>query len=264
MATAAPVAAAGLADRRVIAILLAGAAVAVLGVIEEFSPMPALARLTVQSLAAGGVVLSGVQVTLTGDWPDGPVTVMCTVALTNAFSMLDRRNRALGTVSAVTAAFLAVTALVLAEPVQVLPSTALACACLGFLGQSRLGGPASLFAGFVLTCEATVLTSGRDTGTIAAGLILPAFVALVGAGSHITRPRWRLGLSRAMTAPALCGICAAAGTAWLATAAGLVPPMFAVAGTAVTTAVLLIPPRRAGGRPMAVTAVIPPVGARRG
>lgn len=174
----------GAPDRWVSAILLAAAAVALLGLIADVGALPLVTRLIVESLAAGGVVLCGVQVTLTGDWLDGPVSVMWIVAMTNAYGLLDRLGGALAAVAAVTGAFLSVTALVLGDPALAMLPAALTGACLGAIpygrarGRARLGPSGSLFAGFVLTCTAAGLTAGRGTAVIAAGLLL------AGAGRH--------------------------------------------------------------------------------
>ncbi|MEU8172682.1 hypothetical protein AB0C14_07385 [Microbispora hainanensis] len=254
------VAAYGAPDRWVSAILLAAAAVALLGLIANVGALPLATRLIVESLAAGGVVLCGVQVTLTGDWLDGPVSVMWIVAMTNAYGLLDRLGGALAAVAAVTGAFLAVTALVLGDPaLSVLPA-ALAGACLGALpygraqgkaqgrargrarGRVRLGPSGSLFAGFVLTCTAAGLTAGRGTAVIAAGLLLPALAAIVGAGAYAARrPRRAIrtaGPAR-KAAPALCGVSAGTGTAGLAVALGWVPAGAAATATAATAAAVL-------------------------
>ncbi|WP_460716423.1 MraY family glycosyltransferase, partial [Microbispora hainanensis] len=211
----------GAPDRWVSAILLAAAAVALLGLIANVGALPLVTRLIVESLAAGGVVLCGVQVTLTGDWLDGPVSVMWIVAMTNAYGLLDRLGGALAAVAAVTGAFLAVTALVLGDPALAVLPAALAGACLGALpygrarGRVRLGPSGSLFAGFVLTCTAAGLTAGRGTAVIAAGLLLPALAAIVGAGAYAARRPRRAsrptGPAR-KAAPALCGVSAGTGT----------------------------------------------------
>lgn len=194
--TTAPVATTGFTDWRISAILLAAWAVAALGVIEEISPLPAMTRLSVQSLAAGGIVLCGLQITLTGDPVDGPVTVMWTVAATNGLALLDRFDRVATSAAAATAACLAAAALVSAEPAHaVLPGAllaGLACTCLRG-GVRRLGPSASLFAGFVLAAATTVMVCGRGTGVIAAGLALPASataaVAAWAAHRHAARHR---------------------------------------------------------------------------
>ncbi|MEV4457516.1 hypothetical protein [Microbispora sp. NPDC049633] len=234
----------GLPDRRVGAVLLAAAAVALLGLIADVGRLPLATRLIVESVAAGGVVLCGVQVTLTGDWLDGPVSVMWIVAMTNAYGLLDRLGGALAAVAAVTGAFLTGTALVLGDPYLAVLAAALAGASLGALpygrarGRVRLGPSGSLFAGFVLTCTAAALTAGRDTAVIAAGLLLPALAAVVGAGAYAARRPRRSGQARKAT-PALCGVSAGTGTAGLAVALGWVPAGAAAAVTAATAAAYL-------------------------
>ncbi|MGI5156209.1 hypothetical protein [Microbispora sp. CA-102843] len=235
-------------DRRVSAVLLAAAAVALLGLIAEVGALPLVTRLIVESVATGGVVLCGVQVTLTGDWLDGPVSVMWIVAMTNAYGLLDRLGGALAAVAAVTGAFLAGTALVLGDPSLAVLATALAGVCLGALpygrapGRVRLGPSGSLFAGFVLTCTAAGLTAGRGPATVAAGLLLPALAAIVGAGAYAVRRPRRAGRTAGparTVAPALCGVSAGTGTTGLAVALGWVPAGAAAAVTAATAAVLL-------------------------
>jgi UDP-N-acetylmuramyl pentapeptide phosphotransferase/UDP-N-acetylglucosamine-1-phosphate transferase len=246
LATVLPVAAAlGLDDHRVTAILLAAAAVAALGLIADVGALPLVTRLIVESVAAGGVVMCGVQVTLTGDWLDGPITVMWIVGTTNAFALLDRVKGALPLVVPVTAAFLAGTALVLSEPAIAALLAALTCAFVGFLirsrgpGAMRLGASGALFAGFVLTCGATALTAGRSTATIAAGLLLPVFVAIVGAAAYGTRRPRRAGLRPDVVALALAGVSAATGTVGLVVALGVIPPGIAAAGAALTAVALV-------------------------
>ncbi|MBE3009799.1 hypothetical protein IL992_11440 [Microbispora sp. NEAU-D428] len=240
----------GAPDRRVSAVLLAAAAVALLGLIADVGALPLATRLIVESVAAGGVVLCGVQVTLTGDWLDGPVSVMWIVAMTNAYGLLDRLGGALAAVAAVTGVFLAGTALVLGDPSLAVLAAALAGACLGALpygrarGRVRLGPSGSLFAGFVLTCTAAGLTAGRGPATVTAGLLLPALAAIVGAGVYAVhgprRDASRPAGPARKAAPALCGVSAGTGTAGLAVALGWVPAGAAAAVTAATAVTLLV------------------------
>ncbi|MFI7028933.1 hypothetical protein ACIBK1_09555 [Microbispora rosea] len=238
----------GAPDRWVSAILLAAAAVALLGLIDDVGALSLVTRLMVETVAAGGVVLCGVQVTLTGDWLDGPVSVMWIVAMTNAYGLLDRLGGALAAVAAVTGAFLAGTALVLGDTSLAVLAAALAGACLGALpygrarGRVRLGPAGSLFAGSVLTCTAAGLTAGRGTAVVSAGLLLPALAAIVGAGAYaVRRPRRasRAAGPARTAAPALCGVSAGSGTAGLAVALGWVPAGAAATVTAATAAALL-------------------------
>ncbi|TLP63843.1 hypothetical protein [Microbispora triticiradicis] len=192
---AATAAALGPPDRRVSAVLLAAAAVALLGLIADVGALPLATRLVVESVAAGGVVLCGVQVTLTGDWPDGPLSVMWIVAMTNAHALLDRLGGALAGVAAVTGAGLAAAALLLADPALAVPAAVLSGACLGFLpygrgrGRVRLGPSAALFAGFGLTCLTVALAAGRGPAAMTAGMLVPALAVALGAGLYGVRPR---------------------------------------------------------------------------
>ncbi|GAA4202198.1 hypothetical protein [Microbispora amethystogenes] len=195
----ATLAALGSPDRRVSAVLLAAAAVALLGLIADVGALPLATRLIVESVAAGGVVLCGVQVTLTGDWPDGPVSVMWIVAMTNAHALLDRRGGALAGVAAVTGAGLAGAAFLLADPALAVPAAVLSGACLGFLpygrrrGRVRLGPSAALFAGFALTCLPVALAAGRGPAAMTAGMLVPALALVLGAGLYGVRPRRSAG-----------------------------------------------------------------------
>ncbi|MEW9529851.1 hypothetical protein [Microbispora sp. NPDC049125] len=245
----------GLSDRRVTSILLAAASVAVLGLIVDVGSLPPATRVIVESVAAGGVVLCGVQVTLTGEWMDGPVSVMWIVGLTNAFALLGRVEGAVAPVAATSAAFLAGTALLLGHPAPAAALTALTGAFLGFLAYDRrrladgrggrragLGSPGSLFAGFVLACSAADLTGGRSTEAIAAGLLLTGFAAIVGAVAVCAAPYGMRRLGRArrrLVVRALAGAAAVTGAAGLAVTAGWMPPGGTAAGTAAAASAVL-------------------------
>jgi UDP-N-acetylmuramyl pentapeptide phosphotransferase/UDP-N-acetylglucosamine-1-phosphate transferase len=253
----------GLSDLRVTAILAAATAVAVLGLINDVRALPVTTRLIVESLAAGGVVMSGVQITLTGQWMDGPVTVMWIVVMTNSFKILDNMDGALGTVAVVTAAFLMGSAFVTAQPPLAMLLFALACAGLGFLthnwvpARMFMGDSGSLFIGFVLTCSAIALVTGATPDTIYAGLLLPAFVAVVDTGvvlvsrvlagrppltggtDHVSHRLQRAGLGARGVASSLGVAAAISGVLGLTITLGWTPP-FTAAAVAGATAIILI------------------------
>ncbi|GAA4584426.1 hypothetical protein GCM10023194_24360 [Planotetraspora phitsanulokensis] len=245
LATVVPSAAAlGLTDLRITAILLAGTAVAALGQICDMTRLPVLARLTVQSVAAGGVVLCGVQITLTGHWPDGPVTVMWIVGVANCFSLLNSTDRLLPVVAAVTAVFLAGAALILAEPAVAVLLATMACASLGLLGsRTPMGSSGSLFIGFVLTCSAVLLIAGRSQDTIGAGLVLPALVAIADTGfafactGQISERLHRGGLDLQTVAGTYGAAAGAAGLLCVCVAIGLLAPLTAAAAGTVLVVV---------------------------
>ncbi|GAA3201833.1 hypothetical protein GCM10010486_84820 [Nonomuraea roseoviolacea subsp. carminata] len=253
------VAAGGLADLRITAILLAAAAVAVLGFIDDIAALPALTRLVVETVAAVGVVLAGVQLTVTGGWADAPLTVVWLVVMTNSCNLLDNMDGALGAVSAVSAAFLAVVAFLQGQTHVGVFLLALAGAALGFLTQNWppakmfMGDTGSLFIGFGLTCSAIVLAGGRGPDTAAAGLLLPAFVAVVDTGvvvlsrlragrspmaggtDHVSHRLRLLGLNTRGVAMTLALAAGLAGALWTAATVGMVPALAAAllaAGTA--------------------------------
>ncbi|MFD8564446.1 glycosyltransferase family 4 protein [Streptosporangium canum] len=264
LATVAPTAVVlGLADRRITAILLAAVAMALLGLIDDLGSLPMLPRLAVETAAASGVVLSGVQITLIGGWLDGAVTVMWIVVMTNSFNLLDNMDGTLGTVTTVTAAFLAGTAFVYGQPALGVLLSVLAYASLGFLvhnwppARVFMGDCGSLFIGFVVTCSAVLLVTGRGPGTLVAGLLLPAFIATVDTGvvlisrmragrspltggtDHVSHRLRRAGFGTRTVAMMLGVITALAGALCLAMALGWAPPI-ATAIVAGGTALLLI------------------------
>jgi UDP-GlcNAc:undecaprenyl-phosphate GlcNAc-1-phosphate transferase len=264
VATVVPTAAViGLSDHRVTAILLTAAAVAMLGLIDDIGSLSMLIRLTVETAAAIGVVLSGVRITMTDGWLDGPVTVAWIVVMTNSFNLLDNMDGALGAVTTVTATLLAVTAFVYAQPVLGLFLAMLAYSGLGFLlhnwppARIFMGDSGSLFIGFVLACSAVLLVMGTRLDTTVAGLLLPTFLATVDTGvvflsrmlagrsplaggtDHVSHRLRRIGLGPQLVATALGLVTALAGTLCLAMALRWIPPL-PTAIVAVGTALVLI------------------------
>ncbi|MEV6859381.1 MraY family glycosyltransferase [Streptosporangium subroseum] len=253
----------GFADLRITTILLAATAVSILGLIDDIAPLPAITRLAVEAVTATGVVLSGVQVTVTGGWPDGPLTVMWIVVMTNSFNLLDNMDGALGTVTAVTAGILSATAFMCAQPALGLLLCTLACAGLGFLPHNWaparifMGDSGSLFIGFTLTCSAVLLITGKSPDTAIAGLLLPTFVATVdtsvvflsrilagrsplqGGADHVSHRLRQIGLGTRTIAVTLGTIAAITGALCLAMAVRWISPLITtiVAGA---TAVILI------------------------
>ncbi|MEU8384743.1 MraY family glycosyltransferase [Streptosporangium sp. NPDC048865] len=243
----------GLADLQIVAILLAAATVCLLGLIDDLAPLPAATRLIVETAVAIGVVLSGVQATVTGTWLDGVLTVVWIIVMTNSFNLLDNMDGALGTVTAVTAGVLAATALFQGHTSLAVLLCALACACLGFLphnwapARMFMGDSGSLFLGFTVACSATVLVMGRPPDATVAGLFLPTFVATVdtcvvlvsrvlanrpplqGGTDHVSHRLRRTGLGTRAVAATLGAITAITGALGLTTASGLLPPLVAMA-----------------------------------
>ncbi|MGV9779147.1 MraY family glycosyltransferase [Streptosporangium sp. NPDC003464] len=264
LGTVIPAAAAlGLADLRTTAIMIAAVAVALLGLIDDLSSLSPFTRLAVETVAAGGVVLGGVQAPLTGSWLDTPFTVLWIVVITNSFNLLDNMDGALGAITTVSAAFLAGTAFVYSHPAIGLVLLTLSLASLGFLlhnwapAKVFMGDTGSLFIGFVLACSAALLMTGQGSGTVVAGLLLPTFIATVDTGvvflsrkragrpllqggtDHVSHRIRRLGLSTRLTALTLAAVAAVTGALGLMTALGWVSPIIATIA-AIGTALILI------------------------
>lgn len=257
----------GFVDLQIMAILLAGTAVSLVGLIDDVGPLRPVTRLVVEAGAASGVVLSGVHLTTPADgWLDGLLTVVWIVVMLNSFNLLDNMDGALGAVTTVTAAFLGVTAFVTGQPALGLLLIALAGTSLGFLPHNWaparifMGDSGSLFIGFVLTCSAILLVMGQGPGKVIAGLLLPTFVAtvdtgvvfisrmragrspLVGGTDHVSHRLRRMGLSTRAVAATLGAIAAGAGCCCLMMALRLISPLvttMVVGGTAVVLIVLL-------------------------
>jgi UDP-GlcNAc:undecaprenyl-phosphate GlcNAc-1-phosphate transferase len=252
-----------LADQRITAVLLAATVMALVGLIDDIRPMQPFTKLTVGTVAASGVVSSGVHVTLFGGWLDGSLTVLWIVVVANSFNLLDNMDGALGAVTTVTGAFLAGTAFVSGQPSLGLLLTALACTSLGFLPHNWaptkifMGDSGSLFIGFIISCSAVFLMSGKDVDTMVAGLLLPTFVATVDTGvvffsrlrvgrsplaggtDHVSHRLRRMGLRVRAVAVVLGLAAAVAGAGCLAMAMQWISPLVA-AGVAVGAAILLI------------------------
>ncbi|GII78710.1 hypothetical protein Sru01_36920 [Sphaerisporangium rufum] len=259
---------AGLPERRIAAVVCGALIVGLVGLIDDARPLSPVTKLAVQGAAATGVVLNGVSVPLTGGWADGPVTLLWVVLLTNSFNFLDNMDGALASVLTVSAALLAAAAFATGRPGPGLLLTALCYACLGFLlhnwppAKIFLGDCGSLFAGFLFSCSAVLLTDGQPPVAALGGLLLPTFVATVdtvmvvwhrarigqsqlqGGHDHLSHRLRAAGFGERQVALALAGTAAIAGTAHFAMVTGrLSPPVTTAAGIGVA-AVLVVLARR--------------------
>ncbi|MEV4106465.1 MraY family glycosyltransferase [Nonomuraea sp. NPDC049695] len=275
------VAVTGLADWRLTAILLAGSALAMLGLIDDIGALPAITRLVVETVVTTAVVLAGIRLTVTGGWLDVPITVIWIVVMTNSFNLLDNMDGSLGTVTTVTAAFLAAMALLQARPALGIFLVVLAGAALGFLvhnwppARMFMGDSGSLFIGFVLACSAVVLVAGRGPDTMAGGLLLFTFVATVDTGvvvlsrlragrpplaggtDHVSHRLRKLGLDTRLVAVTLGLVAAVSCALCMAMIVGWLPPLataLAAGGTAIACVLLLqgvnvYPPHRSLEKP---------------
>ncbi|MBD0746057.1 MraY family glycosyltransferase [Streptomyces sp. CBMA152] len=212
-------------------VISAGGAVALLGLAGDLRPLGARVRIGVQTAAATVVVAVA-----SGLSPGpGALAVLWIVLVTNAFSLLDASDGAMGTVAAVTALGLAICAISDNLPGLALLLSVLAASLTGFLlhnwhpARIALGHCGSLFTGFVLACAAVLVHTEADPARATASLF--AFTAVVladavlvlvsrrragraateGAADHIAHRLRRSGLTVQGTAVVL-GLAAFAGT----------------------------------------------------
>ncbi|MFE7772948.1 MraY family glycosyltransferase [Streptomyces sp. NPDC057445] len=153
-------------------LLVAGAAVAALGLVDDLRPLGPAPRLLVETVAATALVVgSGL------GFLAGVLAVGWIVFVTNAFNLLDNSDGVLGTVGAVTALGLAVCAAVEMRYGLAALLCVLAAALSGFLlhnwhpARIFLGDCGSLFTGFVLASAAVTLHADATAGRAAGGLL---------------------------------------------------------------------------------------------
>ncbi|MFK8911367.1 MraY family glycosyltransferase, partial [Streptomyces sp. YS-3] len=240
----------------------AAGAVALLGLAGDLRPLGARVMIGVQTAAATVVVA------LASGLSPGPGTlaVLWIVLVTNAFSLLDASDGAMGTVAAVIALGLAVCAIEDALPGLALLLSVLAASLTGFLvhnwhpARIVLGHCGSLFTGFLLACAAVLVHTEAEPARATASLFALTAVVLAdavlvllsrrlagrslteGAADHIAHRLRRGGLTVQGTAVVL-GLGALVGTvtSLLVHDGRLAPPAVLplVLGTAVAVVALL-------------------------
>ena len=167
------------------AVVLGGAAILILGMVDDVRPLPAVLKFAIQIAIALGMYALGVRVELLS-LPFGPadlgpvvgvvVTVVWLVGITNAFNLLDGADG----VAAGSAFFAAVAVFLvsvsLGHPAIGLVAAALAGALLGFLpynfppARVFLGDSGSLFLGFML---AALAVEGSTKGPTLVAISVP-------------------------------------------------------------------------------------------
>jgi UDP-GlcNAc:undecaprenyl-phosphate GlcNAc-1-phosphate transferase len=256
----------GTSSRQCGAIVVAGALVAGLGLVDDVVSLSVRIRLAVEVLAATAVVLTTRPLTVSGiPWLDTAITVAWIVVITNSFNLLDNMDAAAASVGTATAGGLGAAALLAGQgPVAVL-LLCLAGGCVGFLAHNRpparifMGDAGSLFIGFVLATAALLcVPPGRGDGY--AVLLLVTFVATVdttlvvidrrrrgrrwyhGGTDHVSHRLRRLGLSAGRVALVLFLGAAASTALGTLVVARLIPgwPVLGAAALGATAAVWLL------------------------
>ncbi|MBN1401757.1 MAG: undecaprenyl/decaprenyl-phosphate alpha-N-acetylglucosaminyl 1-phosphate transferase [Anaerolineae bacterium] len=143
--------------REVIGILLGATLCSFMGLWDDRSGLSALIKLVGQSLAAGILILSGVQVRiLPSHTLNIAVSMFWIVGITNAFNLLDNMDGLSGGVGATAAAFFLMLAAMSGQYLVGALAAALLGGCIGFLVYNLnpasifMGDAGSLFLGFVL------------------------------------------------------------------------------------------------------------------
>lgn len=195
-------------DRQVLALLLGGSIVLVLGLLDDLGSLSPWSKLAGQLLAVLVLIRAGISIQLVflPWWISLPLTVLWMLAATNAFNLIDVMDGLSSGVGAVAALFLAGIALATGQPDSGFLAAALAGALVGFRrynvepARIYLGDTGSLFVGFLLGALAFVnhYTLVHRAGALAPLLILgvPLFDML-----FVMYIRWRRGLPVMLGSP---------------------------------------------------------------
>jgi UDP-GlcNAc:undecaprenyl-phosphate GlcNAc-1-phosphate transferase len=244
-------------DARLRVVLVAAAAVALLGLVDDLRPLTPLVRLVIEGVAATAVVAGGGEVKIFGNGLDLVVPVLWIVVITNSFNLLDNMDGAAAGVACVTGAALALPAFMVGEHGVGVLLLALACGCAGFLPHNWtparifMGDAGSLFIGFVIASSALLVFAPSAHHASVAGPLMVTFVAtldtcvvmvsrhragrplMLGGTDHVSHRLRRLGLSTWQVALALSGTAAVTCLAAIPVVRGWVPaavPLVIVAG----------------------------------
>ncbi len=170
---------------QVLAIILGGAILVLIGFIDDQFELPSMFRLGVQFLCAGLLVVNGIRIDITflPTWADTALTLFWIVGITNAVNLLDGIDGNVGGLGFISSiCLLALSAQFSTRAAATLILAALAGACLGFLrhnfNPSRiiLGDAGATFIGYTL---AAVSVLGTVKIAAFASLLAPVVILLV-------------------------------------------------------------------------------------
>lgn len=176
-----------LGDRRyvneVVGIFVGASVVSFMGVVDDRWGLGSYVKLIGQLLAASILMLSGVQVSLFGNWLDWVITTVWVVGITNAMNLLDNMDGLSGGIATIAAVFFTLLAALSDQYLVGALAAALAGACVGFLiynwnpAHIFMGDTGSLFLGFLLSAVAIKLRFPANAKTIT--WMIPALVLAV-------------------------------------------------------------------------------------
>jgi UDP-GlcNAc:undecaprenyl-phosphate/decaprenyl-phosphate GlcNAc-1-phosphate transferase len=168
----------------VLAILLAGTLMLLVGLIDDFGVLSPWEKLTGEAVAIAVLLKAGLYVQLFFLPPPVAlaISVLWLFTVTNALNILDVMDGLAGGVAAIAAAFLAGIAILNGRPTIAVMAAALSGALIGFLRYNRrpariyLGDSGSLFVGVTL---AALAMNGRYTVDNWVGMVTPAIILAV-------------------------------------------------------------------------------------
>ncbi len=192
----------------VLAMLLAGSIVVLLGLLDDFGQLPPWTKLAGQAVAVLVLVKAGIFVKLVfvPPWLAVPLSILWLLALTNAFNLIDIMDGLSAGTAAVAALALFAVAVWNGRTESATLLAALAGACLGFLrynfepARIYMGDAGSLLIGLLLGALAmnNGYTRNNDLAALAPAMILgvPIFDML-----FVVYVRWRRGMPVMLGSP---------------------------------------------------------------
>ena len=168
-------------SREVLGILLAGAIIVILGLIDDFGVLSPRIKLLGQLIAAVVLIKASIYIKLSifPVWIAIPMTIVWVIAITNAINLIDIMDGLASGVGAIAALFLVIVNFQSGREFIVPLSIALAGSLLGFLrynlnpAKIYLGDTGSLFIGLML---AALSMNGSYTRFSLYGAIAPVFI----------------------------------------------------------------------------------------
>ncbi len=157
-----------------------------IGLIDDVRGVGPAAKLTVQIVATALLLYAGYE--FGQDWPlwlSGPLTVLWTVGITNAFNLLDNMDGLSAGVGGIAATVLALFSVLVGSPLGVALGASVAGAAFGFLvfnfkpARIFMGDCGSHFLGFVVATEALIVQQQSPEGGAVAIALVPIAVLAV-------------------------------------------------------------------------------------
>jgi UDP-GlcNAc:undecaprenyl-phosphate GlcNAc-1-phosphate transferase len=153
-------------SRELLAVLLGGLIMVLLGLVDDIRRVSVKEKLIVQAVVGAALAFSGIRLTLFVDAPffGGALTVLWIVAITNAFNLLDNMDGLCASVAGVISLIFLVTAVQTGQLFIAAFLAVLTGALLGFFAHNRppakifMGDAGSLFTGYLLAVLTVLFT----------------------------------------------------------------------------------------------------------